>query len=799
MKKAPDPKPSRKRRLEGWLRKGALWAVALALSVLFAALVAYAYRLDREIVSRFEGKRWRLPSKIYSDVHSIYPGLSVKGSNLTERIRRLGYQVAKGKALRKGEFRTGAGFVEIYLHDFLYPSGPFKGFPVRVETTDGVIDRMEKLDQTHEEIFSVDLEPELITGLFEKVWEERRIVKIEEVPEVLTHAVVAIEDHRFHEHFGLDLAAVARAAWANIRARRVVEGGSTITQQLVKNLFLTHERSLARKAREALMAVLMEVRYTKEEILEAYLNEVYFGQRGSQGIYGAGEAAEFYFGKPVRDCNLQEAAILAALIRSPGVYSPHRQEEKIRTRRDKVLERMLELGMISESEYREGIGKSVEVRSFVPQSNEAPYFVSYLVKELEQDYSLDMLTSEGLRVFTTLDVEMQRAATRCLQEGLVRLEERYPAQLDSSPKGAEDVLQGSLVALEPHTGYIRALVGGRDYGKSRFNRAVQARRQPGSLFKPLVYLAALERGPAGRPDYTASSTLPDEPLEVRYEGKRWSPRNFNEQYHGKVTLRSALEQSLNCATVWLSQRIGLERVLETAARFGLTMPEAPLPAVVLGSFEASPLEMASVFGTFANQGVQCTALAIRKVLDKDGKTLKRRRIEVRQAASPQVCFLVTHLLKGVIQRGTAREVSKALPVAVAGKTGTTNDYRDAWFAGYTSRLASLVWVGFDTPRSMGLSGAVAALPIWTQFMKEVATDVPQENFEPPPGIEFRKIDRLNGMLAAAGCPDTIEEAYFTGTGPTHVCRLHPDGNGEELPQAEGGQKGILRRFIDLFQ
>jgi len=798
-KKGTAPNPARKRSLTGWLWKGFLWGAVLVALAGSIALVSYAQKLDREIVSRFEGKRWRLPSKIYSDVYSLYPGLSLKDSNLTERLRRLGYQVAKGKALRKGDYRVRAGFVEIYLHDFHFPNGPSEGFPVHMETADGKIERMETLDEKGGEIFSVDLEPELITGLFEKVWEERRIVKIEEVPEVLIHAVIAIEDHRFYEHFGLDLAAVARAARANIRAGRVVEGGSTLTQQLVKNLFLTNERSLTRKLREALMAVLMELRYTKEQILEAYLNEVYFGQRGAQGIYGVGEAAEFYFGKPVRDCGLHEAAVLAALLRAPSVYSPHRKEEKIRSRRDRVLERMMQLGMIPESEYREGLAKPVEVRSLIPQSNEAPYFVSYLMKELEQDYSLDVLTSEGLRIFTTLDVEMQRVATRCLQEGLRRLEERYPAQLKASSKGPEDSLQGSLVALEPHTGYLRALVGGRDYGKSRFNRAVQARRQPGSLFKPVVYLAALERGPAGNPDFTASSVLPDEPLEVRYEDKRWSPRNYNEQYHGRVTLRTALEQSLNCATVWLSQQIGLKRVVETATRFGLEMPESPLPALVLGAFEATPLDMASAFGTFANQGVQCTPIAIRKVLDKDGTTLKRKKIEVRQAASPQVCYLVTHLLKGVLQRGTAREASRAISMPVAGKTGTTNDYHDAWFSGYTSRLVSLVWVGFDTPRNMGLSGAEAALPIWTEFMKATATDMLQEDFVPPPGIEFKKVDRLNGLLATAGCTDTVEEAYFEGTGPTQICPLHRGAEAEGLSRTERKKGGIFRKFLDLFQ
>jgi len=759
-----------------------------------------AFRLDRQIVERLEGRKWRLPSKIYSDVFPLYPGLSLEGANLMERLARLGYQPAAGKTLRKGEYRAGKNVLEIYLHDFLYPQGLFEGFPVRLEVADGQVRRIERLSSPAGELDSVELEPELVTGLFEQVWEERRIVKIDEVPETLRQAVIAIEDQRFYRHFGLDPIAVFRAAWANFRAGRVVEGGSTLTQQLVKNLFLTNERTWSRKVREAAMAVLLEARYSKDEILEAYLNEVYFGQRGTQGIYGVGEAAQFYFGKPVSACGLEEAALLAALIRAPGVYSPHRREERTRVRRDRVLERMRELGMITEEQYRQVVAKPVEVRSYYPQSNEAPYFVSYLVQELEKDYSVDMLTSEGLRIFTTLDVELQRAATRCLQQGLKRLEDRYPAKLRSGSGRPEDVLQGALVALEPHTGAIRALVGGRDYGKSAFNRAVLARRQTGSLFKPVVYLAALDGAQGQMPRFTPSSILPDEPLEIRYDGKKWSPRNFNEQYHGSVTLRAALEQSMNCATVWLSQQIGLENILGTAVQLGLQMPRAPVPSIALGVFEASPLEMVSVYAAFANHGVRSTPMAVRKILDKDGKTIERNPIEIRRVASPQACFLLTNLLKGVIHRGTARSAADELSFPAAGKTGTTNDFNDAWFAGYTPRLASVVWVGFDKPRSLGLSGAEAALPIWTEFMKAALAGAAGEDFAVPPGVEFRKVDRLNGLLATENCPDTIDEAYLEGTAPVQVCPIHP---GSELAEPGGVRpgrgKGIFHRLLDLFR
>ncbi|MGW8322231.1 MAG: transglycosylase domain-containing protein, partial [Thermodesulfobacteriota bacterium] len=562
----------------------------------------YLLLLDREIVSRFEGRRWRQPSKVYSDTFSLYTGGPFRGDHVQNRLRRLGYQPSKQRPLRMGEFRVGQGFLEIFLHDFLYPSGEFEGFPVRIETAEGTIKRLRDLREPAKEIYAVDLEPELITGLFEQVWEERKLVSLSEVPEHTVDAVIAVEDHRFYEHCGLDFSSIARALLANFEAGRIVQGASTLTQQLVKNFYLTPKRTFSRKAKEALMALLLEIRYSKEQILEAYLNEIYFGQKGSQGVYGVGEASEFYFGKPVRKLTLPESAVLAGLIRSPNLYAPHKDVARIHKRRDNVLKRMWDSGMISEEQYKEATKTPVEVRAFQPERNDAPYFVDYLVKELEKEYSLDILTSEGLLIFTTLDVEMQNEARRSVRNGLERLEARVPSLRRSKGEGPEQDLQACLVAIEPQTGFVRAMVGGRDYQTSQFNRVVQARRQPGSLFKPIVYATAL--GGSGKaPRFTAASILRDEPISVRYEGKSWSPSNFNDQFFGQVTVRTALENSLNCATVWLSQRTGLEEIIATARRLGITSPMDAVPSLVLGAYEAQPLELASAFGAFANQGV----------------------------------------------------------------------------------------------------------------------------------------------------------------------------------------------------
>ncbi len=760
----------------------------------------YLLILDREVVGRFEGKRWRLPSKIYSDTFSLYPGAPFPAAHIRNRLRRLGYQSSKQRPPRKGEYRVGKGFMEIHLHDFRYPDGEFEGFPVRIETAKGAVTRLLDLrgEPPGKEIDSVDLEPELIAGLFEQVWEERKLVSLSEVPEYTKNAVIAIEDCRFYEHFGLDFPSIARALLADIRAGAIVQGASTLTQQLVKNFYLTPQRILSRKIKEALMALLLELHYTKQQILEAYLNEIYFGQKGAQGVYGIGEAAEFYFGKSVRKLTLPESAFLAGLIRSPNIYAPHKDVAKIRKRRDRVLKRMWELGMISEDQYDKAVKAPVVVRAFRPQRNDAPYFVDYLVKELEKDYSLDILTSEGLRIFTTLDVEMQNEARRSVRKGLKRLEASTPSLKRTGPKGPKQVLQACLVAIEPQTGFIRAMVGGRDYKTSQFNRVVQARRQPGSLFKPVVYATALERNGRG-PSFTAASILRDEPIHIRYGGKTWSPRNFNNQFYGRVTVRTALENSLNSATVWLSQRVGLDRIIETARRLGITSPMEPAPSLALGAFETEPLEMASAFGAFANHGVLARPRAVKKVLDKEGALLERRPMELEQAVSPQVAYVITSLLKGVIERGTARSVAGKLGVPAAGKTGTTNDYRDAWFAGYTPRLAALVWVGFDEPRSIGRTGSQAALPIWADFIRRASAWLVTEDFVPPPGVVFRKIDRLSGLLATASCTDTIREVFIEGTEPQEPCPLHPAAGSTGQGRREGARKGLFRKVLDWFR
>ncbi len=502
--------------------------------------------------------------------------------------------------------------------------------------------------------------------------------------------------------------------------------------------------------------------------------------------------------KPVTALTLSESALLAGMIRAPNLYSPHKDTDRILPRRNHVLKRMWGLGMVTQEEYEAAIADPVDVRLFHPETNDAPYFVDYLIRELEKEYSLDILTSEGLLIYTSLDVEMQKMARQSIRQGLKRLEARGAGGGKKSPGEKSDPLQACLVALEPQTGFIRAMMGGRDYKRSQFNRVVQSRRQAGSLFKPIAYITALEGSEKSLPRFTPASILPDEPIEIRYDGKTWKPGNFNDRYTGDVTLRTAMEKSLNCASAWLGEQIGYERIIKTARGLGLTTPLEPVPSLVLGSFEVMPLELASAFSVFANSGLRSSPRAIKTVLDQEGNLLQRRPMKLKRVVSPASAFLMTSLLQGVFQRGTAAGVAGRIDVPVAGKTGTTNDYRDAWFVGYTSRLVALVWVGFDRPRSIGFGGSGAALPIWTDFIRGASGWFPPEAFLPPPGIVTREIDRISGLLATSECEETLEEAFIEGTEPVEPCPLHPETLSEEELE-EGGKPGVFKRIFNLFR
>jgi penicillin-binding protein 1B len=732
----------------------------------------YLRRLEETVTAKFEGQKWRFPSKIYSDTYLLYVGINLRSDDLLEKLRRLGYHESQSSPKRRGEYRLqpSRGLVEIYLREFSYPTEQFKGAPVRISLQGTIITKIENL-ATGEEMVSLELEPELITGLYDRVWEERRVVALTEVPPLITKAILAVEDERFYDHHGIDPVSVMRAVWVNLRSGGVVQGGSTLTQQLMKNFFLSDERTFSRKVKEAVMALIAERKYSKDQILENYLNEIYLGQRGSQGIFGIWEASQFYFSKPLSDLTVGEAALLAGLVRAPNRLSPYKSLDAATKRRNVVLVKLLDNQVITRKQYEAALRESLPQREMIKVTNDAPYYVDYLRRELAENYSNDVLTAEGLKIFTSMDLQLQKIAERSLAEGLKKLEASYPAL---RRRGEEDNLEGAIVVLRPQTGEIKAMVGGRSYQKSQFNRVFQAKRQPGSIFKPFVYLAALMSGGEGRKKFTPATMVEDAPFKWSYDGQDWEPGNYNDEYFGTVTFRRALEKSLNSATARIAREVGIKRVSEIAHRLGVQSPLPAVPSLSLGAAEVTPLEVAYAFSTLANNGVRARPLAVKQVTDADAKVREKRDIKVDKVLTPQLAFIMNHLLRGVLDRGTADVARRwGFTRPAAGKTGTTNDYKDAWFVGYTPDLLAVVWVGFDNKAKLGLSGAQAALPIWTEFMKRATAGTPVTDFVVPPGIRIVEIDPLSGQLATPNCSYILREAFLEGEEPTKTCPLHP--------------------------
>jgi len=735
--------------------------------------------LERTLAAKFEGRSWAVPGRIYTAAFALYPGLEVAGTGVFERLRRLGYREVAGVPAGRGEFHRDprGGFLDVHLHEFRYPLHPEEGRSIRIALDHGVVSRIFD-PASNDDVFDAALEPEPLAGLYDEVWEERHVVGMDQIPARMVQAVLAAEDSRFFAHGAIDLRGIARALVRNVAARRVVEGGSTLTQQLMKNFFLSEERTWRRKARELAMAIVAEQRYTKEQILERYLNEIYLGQSGAKGIFGVGEAAQFYFGKQLADLTTGETALLAGLIRAPNANSPFRSPMRAQGRRDAVLAAMAEHGAITAEEAEAARAEPLQLRPYVTDRTNAPYFVDAVRRQLQASYPPAALTAEGLRIFTSLDGEMQVAAETAVREGLAELERVYPKLRRDEP---EEQLEAALVAVHPATGEIKAMVGGRDYRITQFNRATDAARQPGSVFKPVVFYAAFDPE-GGEPHFTPMTRVEDAAFAWTYEGRSWTPGNYKDRYRGAVTARTALEQSLNAATARIAFDVGLPRVIAAAEKLGFPGPLPALPSIVLGGVETTPLAVAEVYAVLASQGQRTSPRAVTQVADEQDQLIEGRPLDITSVVSPAVAYLVTHVLEGAIDHGTgsaARTQGFRLPAA--GKTGTTNDYGDAWYAGYTPDLVTIVWVGFDRRQSLGLSGAQAALPIWTAFMKRATAGRPARDFEVPEGVVLATVDPETGGRATASCPTTVVEAFLEADAPTNDCPRHEGpalGSGE---------------------
>jgi penicillin-binding protein 1B len=703
----------------------------------------------------------RVPTQVYARPLVLALGATPDADRVARTLDHAGYRRVRGSSVDVGEYRMTNQAWVIGRRAMRWLDAGDGGGGVTVELDwDGSVRRIE--DRSGRRLDSVTLEPESIGPVDPDLREARRPISRSDVPDHLIGAVLAIEDQRFYRHRGLDLFRIGGALVANLRAGRVTQGASTITQQLAKNLYLTSSRTPLRKLREAAMALTLEDRYSKDRILEAYLNEIYLGQHGADAIRGVGEGAWYYFGKSVDDVSLSESALLAGMIRGPNLYSPVRNPKAARARRDLVLQLMLEQERITEREAKAAMRAPVRVRPQHDATPPARHFRDFAVAQVRGELGITP-SARGGAVITTLDADLQRAAERAVRDGLVTAERVRPR------RRGEDPLQAALVALDPRTGDVLAMVGSRDYGGSQFNRATDALRQPGSAFKPIVALTALSRGGGdGEPAFTLASAVDDEPLSVKSGSTIWQPVNYDGEFRGPVTLREALEQSLNVPFARIGLAVGPKRIVTTARALGITSPLHPVPSIALGASEVTPLALTRAYGVLAAGGWRTETRAVLGATDARGGYHAAGQPRGEQVFDPAETYLVTSALQGAVERGTGRGLrAQGVYGPVAGKSGTSSDWRDAWFIAYSPSLVVGVWVGFDDGHSTGMSGARAALPIVARFLRDALPDGGAD-FAVPDGVEFANVALQSGRLAGYGCSDE-QEVFLSGTAPEQRC------------------------------
>jgi penicillin-binding protein 1B len=736
---------------------------------LILALTLYVYK---QSVGKFEIRRLSLPTRIFTDFTPLRGGVVLGPDDLVEKLSRLGYRQTESLS-RAGDFVPGSTQIDLYTRPFTHPSGEYPSQPVRIAFKSGAITSVVSLRQAAP-IDNAALEPELLTSILSDQLENRRPVTLDQVPKTLQDAVVATEDVRFWHHPGVDPIGLFRALFRNIRAGGVAEGGSTLTQQLVKNYYLTNERTYKRKATEAFMAVILDAKYSKKEILEAYLNDIYLGRNRSISILGVGEAARFFFGKPVSDLTLAESALLAGIIRSPNNYSPFTHPELAMQRRSTVLGLMLSQKKITHDDYDKAMATKLPPRPFRQRSglSSIPYYVDRVLQEMARDYGIKDVKGRGLQIYTAIDLNAQDTAARTIEAGLSALEKG-----SRRLRRPDQPLQGAIIDVDVPTGEIRALIGGRNYDINQFNRALSAKRQIGSLVKPFVYATAFEPSLSNQNITPATLVSDTRFIYKRRFSEDWSPRNYEDVYHQTVTVAQALEQSLNSASVRIGLACGLDPIVKTAHTLGVASDiDAKNPSMLLGAIDLSPVEMADAYATIARVGSRLPLHAVKFVTDDRNKLLSGGGdVQAVQVFPARDMYILLNVMKGVVDRGTAATArSMGFKLIAAGKTGTTNDKRDAWFIGFTPKTLTLTWLGFDDNQPTGLSGGTGAVPIWTRFMQNVTAGQPNVDFASPSGIVMAEIDETSGGLAVPACPprSVVSEAFKAGTEPMIPCPIH---------------------------
>jgi penicillin-binding protein 1B len=773
-----------------WTSKFGLAVLGVAFACFLSAAGVFTWyyvKYSRMIDARLSGHVLQNTTQIFSAPEHISVGQAWTPDDLATYLTRVGYRPQSDEGAL-GQFTVRNNAVDIRPSKLSYFAG---ANALSVQFGNKTIRSIRPL-AGGTELGIAEIEPELITNLFDSAREKRRPVRYEDLPPVLVHAVLSAEDKRFFEHPGFDFIRIFGAAWADLRHSAHLQGASTITMQVARTFFLSPERTWSRKLAEALVSVELEQRFSKQQIFELYANEVYLGNRGSFGIRGFSEASVAYFGKDLRELTLPECAFLGGLIRAPNYYSSaDRHPERGVQARDRVLAQMLENKFATEEDVQEAKRTPLKIVRSSVTGSEAPYFVDMVKDHLLDKYSETELLSQNFRVYTTLDPALQRAAVAAVEAGMKNVDQllskRYEKwRRELAKKGSDEPVpqaQVALVALDPRTGEIKAVIGGRDYGLSQLNHAL-ARRQPGSVFKPFVYAAAFANAVDGvQPIITPATTVDDEPTTFEFDGTQYTPNNYGEKFMGKITVRDALTNSLNVATVKVAELIGYGRVVQIARQMGLGTNIRATPAVALGAYEMTPVEVAAGYTTFATVGTRAEPEFLHEVVGADGTMLEKFTPQTHAALDPRVAYLVDSVLKDVLNRGTGAGVrARGFTLPAAGKTGTS---RDGWFSGFTSNLLCVVWVGFDDNRDLGLTGGVAVAPIWADFMNR-ATAMPTyrdvRDFTMPEGVQSVLIDPESLELATANCPTTREEVYVSGSAPTQFCELH---GGQSLQSSTG--------------
>jgi penicillin-binding protein 1B len=733
-----------------------------------AAVLSFTYyyvKYSRLIDQKLKGGPFANTSKIFAAPRVIGVGDEVSPADVMLDLRRSGYSESRGNPM--GWFNTRPDAIEIF-------PGPESYFREEAGVIKFARNRISQIislqDNTDRSQFQ--LEPQLITNLFDRNREKRRLVKYADIPKVLIDAVISAEDKRFFQHAGFDPFRIVKAVYDDLKQGRKAEGASTLSMQLARSFWLDNEKNWKRKAAEVMITLELEQKLSKQEIFEFYCNQIDLGRRGTFGIRGFGEGAQAYFGKDIRQLTLPEAAMLAGLVQRPSFYNPFRHPDRIRERRNVVLSLMRQNGHVSEREYALACDTPVQLVSTGSESAEAPYFVDLVNDDLQSHFQDKDFKATTYRIYTTLDLDLQRAAVEAVRLGMQSVDEQLKKQRRHRNVQFPEA-QVALIALDPHTGAIKALTGGRNYGVSQLNR-ILSMRQPGSSFKPFVYAAALDTAINGAARILTPATMVvDEPTTFWYDNKPYEPGNFKHEYHGQVTLREALAHSMNIATIKVAEMVGYDAVVQFAKKAGLNEDIEPTPAVALGAYDTTPLEIAGAYTVFANQGMYVKPNWVSAVRAQNGSMLYQNQAETRQVLDPRVAYLMVNMLEEVLRSGTAAAVrARGFNVPAAGKTGTS---RDGWFAGFTTELLCVVWVGFDDNRELNLEGAHSAAPIWAEFMKRALQYRAYRNakpFEAPDGIVSVAIDPESGMPATPFCPKTKTEVFIAGTQPVGTCPLH---------------------------